>query len=278
MYTIGKVSKETNISIRTLHYYDEIGLLNPSVNKVGHRIYVTDDMMRLQHITALKKLGFKLAQIKELLGEQGELSAEQRWKDALDMQTDAVYQEIEKLRQLQKLLHVTRHAVEMTGEVRAEDIFRFIKALHVDPEERAIFREQNFTTEEREIIEQLPDLLDNDERSRRWAKLLREARVLMDEFNEPPDSPRAQQFAETIVNFAMEVFQDNEELADKYWEIVRPQPGESEKVYGLSSDVMVYMDRLVNVWLQHNPQEAGRKGSGLRIIDHDSNGRDDTNG
>jgi DNA-binding transcriptional MerR regulator len=61
MYRIGQLSKETNITIRTLRYYDELGLLKPSeITAAGYRYYSKADVMKLQHITALKQLGFTL--------------------------------------------------------------------------------------------------------------------------------------------------------------------------------------------------------------------------
>lgn len=57
----------TGIPVRTLHYYDDIGLLHPQRQGSGHRVYETDDVMKLQKILSLKSLGFSLQNIKELL-------------------------------------------------------------------------------------------------------------------------------------------------------------------------------------------------------------------
>ena len=62
------LSKLTNISVQTLHYYDQIGLLKPSLRMPnGYRIYSEKDLLKLQQIIALKFFGFELAQIKTLL-------------------------------------------------------------------------------------------------------------------------------------------------------------------------------------------------------------------
>lgn len=66
-YLIGEFSEMTGIPVRTLHYYDEAGLLKPNRQPNGHRIYTLDDMVKLQKILNLKSLGFSLVQIDELL-------------------------------------------------------------------------------------------------------------------------------------------------------------------------------------------------------------------
>ena len=51
MRTVNEVSKLTGVSIRTLHYYDEIGLLSPtSITEAGYRLYADTALERLQHI------------------------------------------------------------------------------------------------------------------------------------------------------------------------------------------------------------------------------------
>ncbi|VVC76603.1 HTH-type transcriptional activator mta [Aquicella siphonis] len=62
------LSKLTHVSVQTLHHYDRIGLLKPSVRLPnGYRLYSEKDLLKLQQIIALKFFGFELAQIKQLL-------------------------------------------------------------------------------------------------------------------------------------------------------------------------------------------------------------------
>lgn len=69
MYLIKKVSEISGVSVRTLHYYDEIGLLSPQKNENGYRYYSEDDMSFLQMILFYKFLGFSLKKIRVLLQE-----------------------------------------------------------------------------------------------------------------------------------------------------------------------------------------------------------------
>jgi len=67
-YRVGEVAQLTNVSIRTLHHYDRIGLLRPaSHSEAGYRFYGSEEMLRLQQILTLRYLGFPLNQIGRLL-------------------------------------------------------------------------------------------------------------------------------------------------------------------------------------------------------------------
>ena len=67
-WKVGELAGRTGLSVRTLHYYDEIGLLSPSRRtESGHRLYTADDVGRLQQIKSLQQLGFTLREIRECL-------------------------------------------------------------------------------------------------------------------------------------------------------------------------------------------------------------------
>jgi len=77
MFKIGEFSKLSQVPVKTLRYYDEIGLLRPTKvdDFTGYRYYSADQLPRLNRILALKDLDLSLAQIGELL--DGDLPAEQ---------------------------------------------------------------------------------------------------------------------------------------------------------------------------------------------------------
>jgi DNA-binding transcriptional MerR regulator len=67
-YRSGQFARRAGISIRTLRYYDSVGLLSPSGrSEAGYRLYTEADFTRLRHILALKYLGLSLEQIKDCL-------------------------------------------------------------------------------------------------------------------------------------------------------------------------------------------------------------------
>jgi len=83
----------TKVSVRTLHHYDDIGLLKPSLRSTsGYRLYSEHDLLKLQHIVALKFFGFSLAQIKTLLKEDSDVLHHLKLqKQNLDEKTDELH-------------------------------------------------------------------------------------------------------------------------------------------------------------------------------------------
>ena len=68
MMTVNEVSKLTGVSIRTLQYYDTIGLLTPSkYTESGYRLYDDTALERLQQILLFKELEFSLKEIKKII-------------------------------------------------------------------------------------------------------------------------------------------------------------------------------------------------------------------
>lgn len=72
MLTVHEVSALAHVSVRTLHHYDEIGLLVPSArSEAGYRLYSDADLQRLQQILLFRELEFSLADIRGILDSPG---------------------------------------------------------------------------------------------------------------------------------------------------------------------------------------------------------------
>src|ERR687893_1128229 len=70
---IGAVARAAGLTVRTLHHYDEIGLLVPSARSdAGYRLYSDADVRRLYRILALREMGFPLEEIAATLVREGE--------------------------------------------------------------------------------------------------------------------------------------------------------------------------------------------------------------
>jgi MerR family transcriptional regulator, thiopeptide resistance regulator len=69
-YSVGQVAGLAGVTIRTLHHYDEIGLLSPSGrSSAGYRIYEESDLRRLQQILFYRELGFTLEEIATIVND-----------------------------------------------------------------------------------------------------------------------------------------------------------------------------------------------------------------
>jgi MerR family transcriptional regulator, thiopeptide resistance regulator len=93
MRTVGDVAALAGVTVRTLHHYDELGLLCPSGRSdAGYRLYSYEDLARLQEILVWRALGFPLARIQAMLDDP----AHDRVA-ALARQRELVERELERL-------------------------------------------------------------------------------------------------------------------------------------------------------------------------------------
>ena len=105
MKSISQVARLTGISIRTLQYYDEIGLLKPSkLTTAGYRMYDDDALQTLQQILFFKELGFPLKEIKEILEKPDfdRIAAFKKQKELFLLKRDRLDRLIQLLERLEK--------------------------------------------------------------------------------------------------------------------------------------------------------------------------------
>lgn len=105
MRTISQVAELTGISIRTLQYYDEIGLLKPNERtQSGYRLYGEDALQKLQQILFFKELGFQLKEIKEILDKPDfdRIEAFKKQKELLLLKRNRIDRLIQLLSRLEK--------------------------------------------------------------------------------------------------------------------------------------------------------------------------------
>ncbi len=70
-YTVKQLSKLAGISVRTLHFYDEAGLLKPSfIERNGYRYYEEKELLKLQQILFFRELDFALTDIKKIINSK----------------------------------------------------------------------------------------------------------------------------------------------------------------------------------------------------------------
>jgi DNA-binding transcriptional MerR regulator len=94
-WTVGQVADLFGVTVRTLHHYDEIGLLVPSERSAaGYRLYTDADLTRLQQVVVYRRLELPLDEIRELL-DGGEDAVEH-----LRRQRDAVMSRLDELSEL----------------------------------------------------------------------------------------------------------------------------------------------------------------------------------
>lgn len=121
--TVGEVAKRFRITVRTLHHYDEIGLLTPSRRAAsGYRVYTTSDLTRLSQIIVYRRLEFSLDEIASLLDEGDEVSHLVRQRERVMSRIDEMRGLVEAIDQaLEKAMTNTPMTDDDMRELFGED-------------------------------------------------------------------------------------------------------------------------------------------------------------
>lgn len=120
MHTVKQLARISGVSVRTLHYYDQIGLLRPArVGANGYRYYGPDELLRLQQILLHRELGLPLDAIAALLdsSERSRIDRLREHRQLLLLRTD-------HYRQLIATLDRTIADLEGEKPVNAHDLYK----------------------------------------------------------------------------------------------------------------------------------------------------------
>lgn len=118
-YTVKKVAKMSGVSVRTLHFYDEVGLLKPASRASnGYRFYDETQLLTLQQILFYRELGFELKQIKRLLG-RGDFDQ----IAALKSHRKVLTKELSRTRKLIVTIDKTIAHLKGTKKMKTEEMF-----------------------------------------------------------------------------------------------------------------------------------------------------------
>lgn len=184
-WKVGELADATGLTVRTLHHWDEIGLLRPSRRtRSGHRLYGDADVARLQQVTSLRQLGFALEQIRDLLDRRG-LSP----REVVALHLARVREQIEQQRTLCARLEKIAKTLEAAETVSADELIQTIEA--------TTMYDKYYTPEQREELAARAAQI-GEERIRQsqvdWQVLMDEVRAEMERGTDPAD-PKVQALA-----------------------------------------------------------------------------------
>ena|GEM_PF-3553705 len=242
MMTVGQLARQSGVSVRTLHYYEELGLLQATRNDSGYRQYDEGSVIRLQQIAVLKKMRFTLEEIREILGPQVVTEAARLaevWEQALEQQVAIVRQQQDQLQTVEHLLRSAQYAIRATGRVDLDELLGFIRELDESPKPNRRRRNRFFTPEEQQ---RLPLNDYDDPRVMAWADILRD---VQSHIHEAPESAASQAIAVRIDTYAREIFQGDEQLTETFWHYLAPEEGDAAVLYGMTRDVMDYIEAIL---------------------------------
>lgn len=177
---IGRLAERTGLSIRTLHYYDEIGLLKPSQRtESGHRLYDKEDVVRLGKIISLRALDFSLEEIGECLD-----GAEFPLRSILTMHRARLKRQMNEMEELYGRLARLEEHMNRVEEVSTEEFIRTIEGITMV--------EKYYTKEQLEELKERAERIGDEqmrEYERQWGELIAAARAEMEKGSDPQSEP-----------------------------------------------------------------------------------------
>src|SRR6476661_3912235 len=118
-YTVKQLAGMSGVSVRTLHFYDETGLLKPAFHGTnGYRYYEEPQLLTLQQILFYRELGFELKQIKRALAQ-----AEFEKVAALQSHREVLQENLTRARTLLETIDKTIRHLKGTEEMDSEELF-----------------------------------------------------------------------------------------------------------------------------------------------------------
>jgi DNA-binding transcriptional MerR regulator len=185
---VGELARRTRLTIRTLHHYDEIGLLRPSLHtESGHRLYTAGDVARLQQLLSLRQLGFSLEEIRDCLNRPDFSPVE-----LIERHLARLREQVELQRKLYQRLEAIAAGLRTAGEVSAEEFLQTIEVMtmiesYYTPEQMESFRKRSAEAAAAGV-----DLAQQAQQgTAAWQELLAQLKVEMDSGTDPAD-PKVQ--------------------------------------------------------------------------------------
>lgn len=180
-YTVGELARRAGLTVRTLHHYEELGLLHPSGrSEAGYRRYGEADVLRLHRVLALRDAGLALKDIAPQL--DGETSPP--LATVLQTQIEQIEAQIEAQQQLLQTLRNAARRLELHGD-GGDAIQVLLDAMAV----RRI-QERHLSVEQLRALRRGWEAIPATERDAveaEWPALIANARAAMDAGTDPAD-------------------------------------------------------------------------------------------
>lgn len=233
-WKVGEVAELTGLTVRTLRYYDQIGLFSPSRQTAsGHRQYTKEDLERLQPILSLKQLGLSLKEIQSTLNHEKKETA----VSIIQAQIKRVQHEISVSQRLLEELETALLAARHHRARPVEDILNLLEAFKLN--QNKYFSEQ-----------QLTDMRKTYEKTdaRQMARLEEEFKHLIEQIRQEqikgmsPASPNVQKLARQWNEIVNSFSGNDSEIRKQAEQFHADHPG-NELQYEVDGELYAYIYR-----------------------------------
>lgn len=242
-WTTGEVSKQRNISMRTLRYYDQIDLLTPSYkDEHGKRYYSEKDLFKLEKIIILKSLSLPLEEIRILLDKL-------TYKQILISHYNHLQEQLSKLQTSIANTTSLINMIDMEHDLSWEHVSKLVH--------RSQSKTKNwidyFQYDEKVLLQKIiPSLSHNDVITHQYIVLLNEIESYIEQGIQA-ESKQGIEIGRKLIELTDVTFQGDDHLIEKFWE-VRKLPDEETGLYPISNDVLEFVEQCIE-YATANPFE-----------------------
>jgi DNA-binding transcriptional MerR regulator len=240
-YRVKAFSELTSTTVRTLQYYDKIDLLKPSAKtSSGHRLYSESDLSRLQQITALKFMGFKLNDIRRI-----QAATIDDTHKALELQSQILEEQMDTLSQGLRLTEQALRMLKREEHVDWQIYAKITEVLKMKQVDSRTWAKKIFTADELQQFEALRGKYSDEyieEYGKRWEAIWAEAKSKVDL---DPASPEAQDIARRWMALVNEVYGDNTSIRGKLWQTFKAGSAPEDMPY-FDQDTVDFIDKALH--------------------------------
>lgn len=242
-WTTGEVSKQRNISIRTLRYYDQIKLLTPSFkDEHGKRYYSEEDLFQLEKIIILKSLSLPLEEIRLLLDQL-------TYKQILISHYNHLQEQLSKLQTSIANTTSLINMIVVEHDLSWEHVSKLVHRSQTTAKNWIDY----FQYDEKVLLQKIiPSLSHNDVITHQYIVLLNEIESYIKQGIQA-ESKQGIEIAKKLIKLSDETFQGDDHLIEKFWE-VRKLPDDETGLYPISKDVLEFVERCIE-YATANPFE-----------------------
>jgi MerR family transcriptional regulator, thiopeptide resistance regulator len=244
LLSTGEVSKQFQVSIRTLRYYDQIGLLIPSEkNDNGNRLYSQEDLHMLQKISLLKSLSLPLTEIKKVIDDI-------TIREILAAQKRELEEKVKQLNDASDKTNTLLHILEIEGELDWQQLLSLIEANEsAKKQERTRTWNGWFTPKEQKTLQSnLPKM--EDSRTAKWINIIKRIELCLKRKSEP-SSEEGQFIASDVLLLSEEMFNGNKDLEAKFWEARKSEDSsQSLGLYPVNQRVITFMEEAIQEYTE----------------------------
>jgi DNA-binding transcriptional MerR regulator len=231
-WKVGELARHTGLSVRALHWYEEKGLLSPSLRTAsGYRLYTAADIARLQQVVSLRQIGLSLEEVGGVLRGAGGSAL-----GVIELQLERLGQEIQRRRDLQRRLQEVAARLRAAEEISVADLTRLIEVMNMF--------EKHYTPEQlQELAERRRQLGDDHIREveSEWPRLIAAVRAEMERGADPASEP-VQQLARRWSALVQEFTGGNPGIASSLQNMHQNEPGVARQ-QGLDPAIFGYIGR-----------------------------------